>query len=196
MHTIVRRLARAGPILALVLALWLGSNTSAQAEPIRYTAVMNGESVEPPTPSTGTAEAVVIVDPVAHTMYVYINFALMGITLQAHIHAPTDVALTGVAASATATPTLPDFPFALSFDDYEKTLDMKQESSYSPEFLAANGGTAASAETALFAAIAEGRAYIDVHTDMYPDGEVRGFLTVNNTPTENVTWGKVKALYR
>ena len=26
--------------------------------------------------------------------------------------------------------------------------------------------------------------------------EVRGFLTVNNTPTENVTWGKVKALYR
>ena len=196
MHTIVRRLASVLPALALVVALGLGSTTSAQAEPTRYTAVLNGESVEPPTPSTGTADAVVIIDPLAHTMYVYVNFALMGITLQAHIHAPTDVALTGVAAPATATPTLPDFPFALSYDVYEKTLDMTQESSYSPEFLAANGGTAASAEAALFAAIAEGRAYIDVHTDMYPDGEVRGFLTVNNTPTENVTWGKVKALYR
>jgi len=194
MHTIVRRLASVLPALALVVALGLGSTTSAQAEPTRYTAVLNGESVEPPTPSTGTADAVVIIDPLAHTMYVYVNFALMGITLQAHIHAPTDVALTGVAAPATAT--LPDFPFALSYDVYEKTLDMTQESSYSPEFLAANGGTAASAEAALFAAIAEGRAYIDVHTDMYPDGEVRGFLTVNNTPTENVTWGKVKALYR
>ncbi len=182
--------------LAFVLALMLGSNTSANAEAARYKAVMNGESVEPPTPSTGTANAIVEIDPVAHTMYVYIDFALMGITLQAHLHAPTGVPLTGVAASATTTPTLPDFPFALSFDKYEKTLDMTQESNYSPEFLAANGGNVAAAEATLFAAIAEGKAYLDIHTDVYADGEVRGFLTQNNTPTENVSWGKVKSLYR
>jgi len=196
MKTIVRRLLDSRAVLALVLALTLGSNTSANAEPTRYRAVLNGESVEPPTPSTGTANAVVEIDPVAHTMYVFVDFALMGITLQAHLHAPTDVPLSGLAGAATTTPTLPDFPFALSFDSYEKTLDMTQESNYSPEFLAANGGTAAAAEAALFAAIAEGRVYIDIHTDVYPEGEVRGFLTQNNTPTENVTWGKVKALYR
>ena len=194
MHTIVRRLSGFPAITALAVALALPPG--AGAEPTRFTAMMNGESVEPPNPSTGTADAVVIIDPEAHTMYVYVNFSLMGITLQAHIHAPTDVALTGLAVAATATPSLPDFPFALSFDDYEKTLDMTQESSYSPEFLAANGGTAAAAEAALFAAIEEGRAYIDIHTDVYADGEVRGFLTANNTPTESVTWGKVKALYR
>lgn len=196
MHTIVRKLWSFPTMIALVLALLLGSSTSANAEPTRYTAILNGESVEPPNPSTGTAEAVIIIDPVAHTMYVYVNFALMGITLQAHLHAPTVTPLTGVAAPATTTPTLPEFPFALSFDAYEKTLDMTQESNYSPEFLAANGGTAASAEAALFAAIAEGRAYVDIHTDVYADGEVRGFITQNNTPTETMTWGKVKALYR
>ncbi|HEU4929486.1 MAG TPA: CHRD domain-containing protein, partial [Candidatus Krumholzibacteria bacterium] len=135
MKTIVRRLSGFPTVVVLVLALALGTNTSATADPTRYTAVMNGASVEPPNPSTGTGDAVVIIDPVAHTMYVFVNFALMGITLQAHIHAPTTVPLTGVAAPATGTPTLPDFPFALSFDDYEKTLDMTQESSYSPEFL-------------------------------------------------------------
>lgn len=192
MNTIVRGLS--GWIL--VVALVLGSNASVKAEPTRYTAVMNGESVEPPNPSTGTAEAVIIIDPVAHTMYVYVNFALMGITLQAHLHGPTGTPLTGVAAAATTTPTLPEFPFALSFDAYEKTLDMTQESNYSPEFLAANGGTAASAEAALFAAIADGKVYVDIHTDVYAEGEVRGFLTENSNPTENVTWGKVKALYR
>ena len=192
MNTIVRGLSG----LAIAAALVLGSNASVNAEPVRYTAVMNGESVEPPTPSTGTAEAVIIIDPVAHTMHVYVNFALMGITLQAHLHGPTGIPLTGVAAPATTTPTLPEFPFALSLDAYEKTLDMTQASNYSPEFLAAHGGTAASAEAALFTAIADGKVYVDIHTDVYNDGEVRGFLMQNNTPTENVTWGTVKALYR
>jgi hypothetical protein len=77
------------------------------------------------------------------------------------------------------------------------TLDMTQTSSYNPAFVTANGGTAARAEAALFQAIADGKAYLNLHTSMFAAGEIRGFLVpVNPTPTDATTWGKVKALYR
>jgi hypothetical protein len=60
----------------------------------------------------------------------------------------------------------------------------------------ANGGTNASAEAALFQAIAEGKAYVNVHSSMFGGGEIRGFLTAATTPTDLSSWGQVKSLYR
>jgi hypothetical protein len=59
---------------------------------------------------------------------------------------------------------------------YSHTFNMLDPSSYNPAFVAANGGTAASAETALFTGIMAGRAYLNVHTTMFPGGEIEGFL--------------------
>ncbi len=53
-------------------------------------------------------------------------------------------------------------------------LNMTQASSYNPAFVTANGGTIASAESALFAGILNGRAYLNIHTSMNPSGEIRG----------------------
>ena len=50
--------------------------------------------------------------------------------------------------------------------------------SYNPTFVAANGGTAASAAKALLAGIQAGQAYLNIHSMMFPGGEIRGFLVV------------------
>jgi hypothetical protein len=59
---------------------------------------------------------------------------------------------------------------------YSHTFNMLDLSSYNPAFVAANGGTVASAEAALFAGIMAGHAYLNVHTTMFPGGEIEGFL--------------------
>lgn len=40
------------------------------------------------------------------------------------------------------------------------------------------------------------RLYINIHTEMYPGGELRGNIVHSSAPTEPTTWGQVKALYR
>ena len=59
---------------------------------------------------------------------------------------------------------------------YTRTFDMTNPASYNPAFVTANGGTAASAEQALLAGLLGGQAYLNVHTTMFPGGEIRGFL--------------------
>jgi hypothetical protein len=61
---------------------------------------------------------------------------------------------------------------------YDLTLDLTQASSYNPAFVTANGGTLASAEAALLLAMAEGKAYFNIHSTVVPGGEIRGFLAV------------------
>jgi hypothetical protein len=52
---------------------------------------------------------------------------------------------------------------------------MTMASSYNPNFVDAAGGIP-EAEAALFAGIMDGRAYVNIHTGMFPGGEIRGFL--------------------
>jgi hypothetical protein len=48
--------------------------------------------------------------------------------------------------------------------------------SYNPSFIGANGGTTASAEAALLANAAADTSYFNIHTMVFPGGEIRGFL--------------------
>ena len=48
---------------------------------------------------------------------------------------------------------------------------------FSPAFVAANGRTVFTANAALLLALLEGRAYFNVHSQVFPGGEIRGFLT-------------------
>ena len=56
------------------------------------------------------------------------------------------------------------------------TFDMTLASSYNPSFITNNGGTPATAEAALFAGLLAGDAYFNIHSTMFPGGEIRGFL--------------------
>jgi hypothetical protein len=62
---------------------------------------------------------------------------------------------------------------------------MLLSSSYNPSYVTNNGGTPATAFAALRAAISAGKAYLNIHSSMFPGGEIRGFL--NLCPTINVS---------
>lgn len=58
---------------------------------------------------------------------------------------------------------------------YDITLDLTLGGSYNPAFVTANGGTVAGAEAALVAALTGGKAYLNLHSNVFPGGEIRGF---------------------
>ncbi len=183
-------------VLALVgIAL---APAPARAAQFYYNAILSGANESPPVASSGYGTAEVDIDDAANTMRVRVTFAnLTGSTTACHIHAPTTNAYTGIAGVATPTPTFPNFPLGVIAGQYDQTFDMTLTSSYSSTFLSNNGGTAASAEAALFSDIAAGKAYLNVHSTVFPAGEIRGFLyPFDPTPTRNTTWGAVKSLYR
>jgi len=142
----------------------------------------------------------VAIDAVAHKMYIHLDFAgTLGTTTACHIHAATTVAGTGTAGVATTTPYFAGFPIGVTAGTYDITLDETLASSWNPAYVTANGGTTASAEAAMFAAIAAGKAYLNVHTAAplgVPGGEIRGFLVPAQVAVEPTTWGNIKALYR
>lgn len=142
-----------------------------------YQANLNGPSEAPPNASPGTGTAVITIDEILNTMLVEATFSgLTGTTTAAHIHGPTTLPGSGTAGVATTTPTFTGFPLVVTSGAYTRTFDMTLASSYNPAFITANGGTPASAQQALFSAIASGRAYFNVHTTAFPGGEIRGFL--------------------
>jgi len=181
----------------LILAFAVGTAAAAHAAITSYAVNLNGPSESPPNASPGTGTGQVDVDPVAHTMRVRVTFSgLIGTTTASHIHAPTLVALTGTAGVATTTPTFAGFPLGVTAGSYDNTLDMTMLSSYNGAYVTANGGTAASAEAALFQAIADGKAYLNIHSSQFSGGEIRGFLVPQPTPTVSTTWGRLRSLYR
>ncbi len=198
MHTVVTRSIRPRLILAVVAAIALGTVSAAHAAVVSYIAFLDGPSESPPVLSPGFGSGQVDVDAVAHTMRVRVSFAgLIGNTTASHIHAATAVAGAGTAGVATTTPYFAGFPIGVTAGVYDITLDMTLASSYNPSYVTAHGGTTATAEVDLFAAIAAGKAYLNIHSNFAPGGEIRGFLLLlDPTPTNLTTWGRVKSLYR
>jgi len=152
---------------------------SVQATVFNYVVALDGQSEFPPNASSGTGVGTVSYDNVAHTLQLQVAFSgLTGNTTASHIHAPTAFPfnLTNNAGVATTTPTFAGFPAGVTSGTYSNTLDLTLASSYNPNFVTANGGTPSSAEAALAAAIAQGRAYWNIHSSAFSGGEIRGFL--------------------
>lgn len=164
--------AKIGSAAALVMAC-----TLSQAAMLHYQAFLDGPSESPPNASPGTGLATVDFDTVLHTMKIHIEFSgLVGTTTACHIHAPTAVAGSGTAGVATTTPSFSGFPAGVTSGTYDNILDLSLASSWNPSYITANGGTPATAEAAFLAAIAAGKGYVNVHTNVFGGGEIRGFL--------------------
>lgn len=147
------------------------------AAPIVFTAFLDGPSESPPNASPGTGSATVEFDVMTHTMRIVASFSdLIGVTTAAHIHAPTAAPGTGVTGVATMTPFFAGFPIGVTSGSYDMTFDTTLTATYSAAFVTANGGTAAGAEAALLASLEAGTAYFNIHTTVFPPGEIRGFL--------------------
>lgn len=151
----------------------------ANAQVVSFQAILDGASESPPNASPGTGVADVVMDLGAHTMQIHAMFeGLVGSTTAAHIHAATASPFTGVAGVASQTPSFSGFPLGVTSGMYVGSYDMSLTSSFNGTFVTANGGTAASAEAALFNAMSSGRAYFNIHSNMFPGGEIRGFFRV------------------
>jgi hypothetical protein len=77
---------------------------------------------------------------------------------------------------ATQVPTFSGFPLGVQAGTYMNSFDMSDAASYNPAFITAHGGTVAQAEADLFAGIMGGQAYLNIHTNLFPGGEIRGQL--------------------
>lgn len=163
--------ALAATVLAATLAL------PTVAHEVVYAAHLSGPAEAPPNASPGTGDAVVTFDLDLVTMRVQVSFSdLLGNTSASHIHCCTSVPLTGTAIVATTLPTFTDFPLGVTSGTYDHTFDMTLAASYNPAFITAHGGTVGTALPALLAGLDAGEAYLNIHTNVVPSGEIRGFL--------------------
>ena len=148
----------------------------AQAAPIVFRADLLGANEVPPVNTTGNGTGIVTFDTVAHTMRVQVTFEdLISPSTVAHIHAPRNPA-TGLGGVATTTPSFPNFPAGVFEGSYDETFNTLDLATYNPTFVTNNGGSAASAETALFNFLLAGLGYLNVHSEQFGGGEIRGDL--------------------
>lgn len=161
--------------LILVFAV-IGLPSQGLTHPITYIANLNGPSESPPIASPGTGSATVIFDSVAHIIEVKVTFSgLLGTTTAAHIQGPTASPGTGNAGVMTQVPYFAGFPIGVTSGTYDHPFDTSLASTWNPAFVTAQGSVAA-AEAAFGAALADGRAYLNIHSTVDPGGEIRGFL--------------------
>jgi hypothetical protein len=165
--------------LALSAALCMGA--SVFAGPITYTAVLSGANENPVNASPGTGFATVVLDTAAHTLSIDVTFAdLTSPVTAAHIHCC--IAAPGNAGVATQTPSFTGFPVGVTSGSYSHLFDTSLAATFNATFVTANGGTAAGAEAALESGLLAGEAYLNIHTQVFPSGEIRGFLAETPEP--------------
>ena len=167
---------RLSSLLGLTLAFGLIA-PSAFAVPVTYSAILSGAFEEPPNASPATGFALVTIDVDANTLTIDATFSgLLAPTTVAHIHCCTAVAGAGTASVATQTPSFIGWPTGATSGTYFRVFDTTDVATYRAGFVAANGGTAAGAEAALAAGLMNGMAYFNIHSELFPAGEIRGFL--------------------
>lgn len=168
----------------LLLAALALASAPASAATFVYTATLSGVNERPRVVTPGNGSGLVTVDDVTNMMRVQIDFSgLLGNTTASHIHCCQPGGTN--AQVATTTPTFPGFPLGVTAGTYDQTFDMTQASSFNPSFVTAHGGLD-QARADLFAGLAATRAYLNVHTNLFPGGEIRGQLFA--VVPEPATW--------
>lgn len=172
----MKRIARAAA-LAAMLSLPLG----AHAAIVTYQASLSGPNENPPVASDGVGTVVVEYDSLAQTLRIQAEWmGLTGLTTVAHIHCCVDPP--GTVGVAVTPGTLPAFPVGVTSGVYDYTVDLTNAASFTAAFFTLGGGTEAGAESLLIAGLDAGRAYFNIHTSVYPAGEIRGFLAPVGVP--------------
>lgn len=157
---------------AAVLAAAIGLAAPAEAAPIVFQTPLSGLEEVPPNASPGTGSATVVFDDVLHQLQVDVAFAdLLAPTVAGHIHccAPPGTNA-GIAVGFAG------FPLGVTDGVYSQSFDLTDPGAYGTDFLAANGGSTSAAESALAAGLFAGLAYVNLHSQMFPGGEIRGQL--------------------
>lgn len=169
--------------LALLAAAALAAPLGAAAHDVFYRFTLDGPSEAQSNASPGTGTAMLTLNDHDFTMHLDVTFSgLTGTTTASHIHCCTAVPGASVAGVATQVPTFIDFPLGVTAGSYSRSFDLTQSSSWNPAYITANGGTTGSAFAALAAGLANGSAYLNIHTSTFGAGEIRGFAQLAPVP--------------
>jgi hypothetical protein len=163
-------------LLVLVAAFMLTAH-AATAQTFVYVASLSGPNEDPPNNSPGTGFTTITFDLTAHTLRVQVNFSgLQGTVTAAHFHAPTANPFTGTVGIAIG---LTGFPTGVTAGSYDVTFNTLNAATWNTNYMNTfGGGTAAGAEAAFAQHLAEGRTYLNIHSNLFPGGEIRGFMVV------------------
>lgn len=161
-------------LVGLVVAVLMLSPV-ARADQLVFTTTLTGAQEVPPTGSPGIGSALVTLDTVTNIMTVNVAFAgLVSPTIASHIHCCAGPGANALVA--TAVPTFPGFPLGVTTSTYLMSFDLTAASTYNPAFITANGGSVATAQAAFIAGLTNGLTYLNIHTEQFPTGEIRGQL--------------------
>lgn len=159
-------------IIAAAIMLTVAASAQAQI----YKVTLSGASENPPVVTNGSGTAVVTINTVSHELRLRAVFSgLNGLTTASHVHCcvATPTANAGV---VTATPSFAGFPNGVKEANFDATYNTTLTTTWSASSIAANGGTAAGAESAFASGVAAGGAYLNIHSSTSPGGEIRGSL--------------------
>jgi hypothetical protein len=174
--------------LLVIVSFTLASlfQASASANTQVYSGSLLGTNESPSVITTGIGFATVTMDLDLFTMRVEASFQdLIGNVTASHIHCCTAVAGSGNVGVATVTPTFTGFPSGVTAGTYDHTFDMSLASSYNAAFITNNGGTVSTALSTLIAGMDAGKSYLNVHTSVFPGGEIRALLAPVPEPTSS-----------
>lgn len=165
-------------ILAMMMLLLASPG---YASVIHLGANLSGANENPANASPATGFTFVDLDTTAHTLHIFIVFSgLLDNTTASHIHCC--IAPNGNVGVATTTPSFAGFPLGVKAGTYDRTLDLTLASSYNPSFVTAHTDVAG-AEAFLSAGLIAGTTYLNIHSVLFPGGEIRGFLRVPEPAT-------------
>ena len=179
--------------LALAAAM-LMTAPLAQATLIHFHFNLSGANEVPANSSTGTGSGDFDLDTTAQTLTGHIVFSglvgttgLNGTTTASHIHCClASPFLTGVNVGvATVVPAFPGFPLGVTSGTDDFVLDLSSASAYNPAFVTLQGSLA-NAEAAFIAGLRAGETYLNIHTNGFPGGEIRGFVAVPEPMTTSL----------
>jgi len=143
--------------LTVAALLLSGLAAPALANTYMFDVVLSGLNESPPNASPGAGTASMSFDDTTLKMQVDVSFAglVAGVTA-AHIHCCTAVAGSGNVGVAVG---MTGFPTGVAAGSYNHSFDLS----------AASFGS-------LLAGAQAGKAYLNIHTQTFPGGEIRGFL--------------------
>ena len=160
----------------------------AKADQLAFVTTLTGAQEVPPNASPGIGSALVTVDTVTNMLTINVSFSgLLSPTVASHIHCCVPPGAN--AGVATAVPSFPGFPLGVTTGTYLQTFDLTLASTYNPAFITANGGTVTGAQAAFITGLVNGQTYLNIHTSMFPGGEIRGQLQAVPEPATLLLMG-------
>ncbi|MEP6781989.1 MAG: CHRD domain-containing protein [Gemmatimonadaceae bacterium] len=160
------KIVKRGAVLRAVAAVTM-LTLPAIAHGQMWTSVMNGGNEVPPTGSAGTGFAQMTLT--GNSLFFTMTWTGLSVNASAaHIHCCAPAG-TNVLVAVPFT----GFPNTTA-GTYTNTFDLTLLATYNSGFVAANGGSAASAEVALIKGLNSGFAYTNIHNANFTGGEIRG----------------------